>query len=114
MTTAGYVAIIIFGLTYVLIVSERIHKTKAVLLGAVAMLLLKVIDQHAAFHGVHNVAGRPDILGIDWNTILLLIAMMTIASTIGRTGAFQWVAIKAAKLARGKPVGEWLSGVVQR
>ncbi len=105
MTTTGYVAIVIFGLTYVLIVSERIHKTKAVLLGAVAMLLLKVIDQHAAFHGVHNVEGRPDILGIDWNTILLLIAMMTIASTIGRTGAFQWVAIKAAKLARGKPFG---------
>ncbi len=105
MTTGGIIASIIFALTYVLIATERVHKTKAVLLGGVVMLVVRVVDQHAAFHGVHGQPGRPDILGIDWNTIFLLVAMMTIASTVGRTGAFQWVAIRAAKLAGGSPFG---------
>ncbi len=97
MTTAGIIASVVFVLTYVLIATEVVHRTKAALLGAVAMLLLRLVDQHHAFHGTH------EILGIDWNTVFLLIGMMTIASTMGRTGAFQWMALKAAKLARGHP-----------
>jgi Na+/H+ antiporter NhaD/arsenite permease-like protein len=97
MTTAGIIASVVFVLTYILIAFEVVHRTKTALLGAVVMLLLRLVDQHHAFHGTH------DVLGIDWNTVFLLIAMMTIASTTGRTGAFQWVAIKAAKLARGHP-----------
>ncbi len=97
MTTAGIIASAVFVLAYIVIASERVHRTKAALLGAVAMLLVRLVDQHTVFHGTH------DVLGIDWNTVFLLIGMMTIASTTGRTGAFQWVAIKAAKLARGHP-----------
>ncbi len=97
MTTGGIIATVIFVATYLLIASEKVHKTKAALAGAVAMLLVRIVDQHVAFHGTET------ILGIDWNTVFLLIGMMTIASTTGRTGAFQWVAIKAAKLAGGRP-----------
>jgi len=97
MTTAGIIASVVFVLTYIIIATEAVHRTKAALMGAVVMLLLRLVDQHHAFHGTH------EILGIDWNTIFLLIGMMTIASTTGRTGAFQWMAIKAAKLARGHP-----------
>ncbi len=97
MTTAGIIASVVFVLTYIVIASEAVHRTKAALLGAVVMLLLRLVDQHHAFHGSN------EVLGIDWNTVFLLIGMMTIASTTGRTGAFQWVAIKAAKLARGHP-----------
>jgi len=97
MTTAGIIASVVFVLTYVLIATEVVHRTKAALLGAAAMLLLRMVDQHHAFHG------SQEILGIDWNTVFLLIGMMTIASTTGRTGAFQWIALKAAKLARGHP-----------
>jgi Na+/H+ antiporter NhaD/arsenite permease-like protein len=79
----------IFALTYLVIVSERIHKTAAALIGGVAMILFRVIDQEEAF------------LAIDFNVIFLLVGMMVIANVTGRTGAFQWLAIRAAKLARG-------------
>lgn len=83
------VASLIFGLTYLVIVSERIHRTAAALAGGVAMILLRIIDQEEAF------------AAIDFNVIFLLVGMMVIASITGETGAFQWLAIRSAKLARG-------------
>jgi Na+/H+ antiporter NhaD/arsenite permease-like protein len=82
-------ATLIFGLTYLVIVSERIHKTAAALLGGVAVILFRIIDQEEAF------------AAIDFNVIFLLVGMMVIANITGQTGAFQWLAIRAAKLARG-------------
>ncbi len=82
-------ASLIFGLTYLVIVSERIHKTAAALAGGVAVILFRIIDQEEAFHA------------IDFNVIFLLVGMMVIANITGQTGAFQWLAIRAAKLARG-------------
>jgi Na+/H+ antiporter NhaD/arsenite permease-like protein len=84
-------ASLIFGLTYVVIVSERIHKTAAALLGGLAMVVFRVIDQEEAFDA------------IDFNVIFLLIGMMVIANITAETGAFQWLAIRSAKLARGNP-----------
>lgn len=86
------VASLIFGLTYLVIVSEKIHKTAAALVGGVAMILFRVIDQEEAFDA------------IDFNVIFLLVGMMVIANVTGRTGAFQWLAIRSAKLARGNGV----------
>jgi len=83
------VASLIFGLTYLVIVSERIHKTAAALAGGIAMILFRVIDQEEAF------------AFIDFNVIFLLVGMMVIASITGQTGAFQWLAIRSVKLARG-------------
>jgi Na+/H+ antiporter NhaD/arsenite permease-like protein len=84
-------ASLIFGLTYAVIVSERIHKTAAALLGGLAMVVFRVIDQEEAFDA------------IDFNVIFLLIGMMVIANITAETGAFQWLAIRSAKLARGNP-----------
>ena len=86
------VATIIFTLTYLVIVSERIHKTAAALLGGVAMILFRVIDQEQAF------------AAIDFNVIFLLVGMMVIANITGKTGVFEWLAIRSAKLARGNAV----------
>ena len=83
------VASIIFGLTYLVIVSERIHKTAAALAGGLAMILFRIIDQEEAF------------ASIDFNVIFLLVGMMVIANITGQTGAFQWLAIRSVKLARG-------------
>jgi Na+/H+ antiporter NhaD/arsenite permease-like protein len=41
--------------------------------------------------------------GIDWNVIFLLLGMMLIVSVLRRTGLFEFVAIWAAKKARGRP-----------
>jgi Na+/H+ antiporter NhaD/arsenite permease-like protein len=85
-------ASLIFSITYFLIVSERIHKTVAALGGGLAMIVFRVLDQEEAF------------AAIDFNVIFLLVGMMIIANVLSKTGAFQWLAIRSAKLARGSPV----------
>jgi Na+/H+ antiporter NhaD/arsenite permease-like protein len=85
-------ASLIFSITYLLIISERIHKTTAALAGGLAMIAFRVLDQKEAFGF------------IDFNVIFLLIGMMIIANTLGKTGAFQWLAIRGAKAAKGDPV----------
>jgi Na+/H+ antiporter NhaD/arsenite permease-like protein len=86
------VASLIFSLTYLLIVSERVHKTAAALAGAVAVIVFRVLDQEEAF------------AAIDLNVIFLLVGMMVIANELGKAGAFQWLAIRAAKGAGGNPL----------
>lgn len=88
----------IFLLAYALIASDKIHKTKVALAGAAVVLLFHLIDQKAALHG------EGEVEGIDWNTIFLLVGMMVIVNITRHTGVFQWIAIKAAKWAKGSPV----------
>jgi Na+/H+ antiporter NhaD/arsenite permease-like protein len=61
------------------------------LAGALAMILFKVIDAEEAFGA------------IDLNVIFLLSGMMIIANTLGGTGVFQWLAVRASKIAGGSP-----------
>jgi len=91
MSDAG-LSVAVFAVTYGLIMSERVHKTTAALLGAAAVLLLHLLDSEQAF------------AAIDLNVILLLVGMMIIANTLAATGVFQWLAIRAAKVARGDPL----------
>jgi Na+/H+ antiporter NhaD/arsenite permease-like protein len=82
---------VIFIAIYVIIAAEWWHKTLAALIGGLLMILLRVLDQEEAFHAV------------DWNVIFLLVGMMLIAHVTAETGVFQWLAIRAAKLADGQP-----------
>ncbi|WP_262403491.1 ArsB/NhaD family transporter [Actinomadura sp. CNU-125] len=88
-------AIAIFVVAYVLIASEKIHRTAVALGGAGLMLLLHIADAESAFFSEET--------GIDWNVIFLLLGMMVIVSVLRQTGVFEFVAIWAAKRARGKP-----------
>jgi Na+/H+ antiporter NhaD/arsenite permease-like protein len=81
----------IFLITYALIVTERVHRTIAALLGGVAIILVGVLEQDQAFHS------------IDWNVIFLLAGMMMIASILSETGVFQWIAVQSVRLGRGSP-----------
>jgi Na+/H+ antiporter NhaD/arsenite permease-like protein len=82
----------IFLFTYALIVSDRIHRTTAALLGGLAMIILGILPQKVALGAV------------DWNVIFLLAGMMIIANVLRETGVFQWVAIQAVRLGRGEPI----------
>lgn len=93
---AFWTATAIFIIAYVVIVSEKVHKTIVALCGAGFMLIFKIIDQHEAFH--------LEEYGVDWNVIFLLISMMTIINLIRPTGFFEYIAIKSAKVGRGDPV----------
>ena len=90
-----WTATAIFVCAYAVIVSEKIHKTKVALFGAALTLALKVLTQHDALHDID--------LGVDWNVIFLLISMMLIVNVMTKTGVFQYVAVKSAKLGRGEP-----------
>jgi Na+/H+ antiporter NhaD/arsenite permease-like protein len=81
----------IFLAIYALIVTEKIHRTLAALLGASVMILLRVVDQHEAFESV------------DFNVIFLLAGMMIIANITAKTGIFQWIAVEAVRRGKGRP-----------
>jgi Na+/H+ antiporter NhaD/arsenite permease-like protein len=84
-----------FVAAYLLIATERIHRVAAALTGAAAMVLLGVVDVESAFFSEET--------GVDWNVIFLLFGMMVIVSVVRQTGVFEYLAIKAAKRARGRP-----------
>jgi Na+/H+ antiporter NhaD/arsenite permease-like protein len=90
-----WIATAIFVAAYVVIVSEKINKTKVALFGAALTLATKVLTQHDAFHDAD--------LGVDWNVIFLLISMMVMVNIMTKTGVFQYVAVKSAKIGRGEP-----------
>jgi Na+/H+ antiporter NhaD/arsenite permease-like protein len=95
VTTVAWLAVAIFAAAYVLIATEWIHRVAAALGGAVLMLLIGATDAEHAFFSEES--------GIDWNVIFLLLGMMLIVAVLQRTGAFDFVAIWAAKRARGRP-----------
>ncbi|RMF99867.1 MAG: hypothetical protein D6726_12270 [Nitrospirae bacterium] len=95
MNGTFWTATIIFLLAYAIIVSEKVHKTIVAIVGAALMLVLKILEQHEAFH--------VEELGVDWNVIFLLISMMTIINLMRPTGFFEYIAIKSAKWGKGEP-----------
>ena len=90
-------SLVIFALTYAGILTGRIHRTIIALSGAVVMI---AFGQWLSFFNVHQA-----VEAIDFNTISLLFGMMIVVGLFKETGFFQYLAIKAAKLAGGKP---WL------
>jgi Na+/H+ antiporter NhaD/arsenite permease-like protein len=88
-------ALIIFIVAYVAIVTERIHKTIVALFGAALMISLRVLSQDEAFYSQE--------FGIDYNVIFLLIGMMVIVNITRQTGLFEVLAIWSAKRAGARP-----------
>ena len=84
--------VIVFIAVYILIISERIHRTVIALTGAVILLILGVFGQSQALSYV------------DFNTLGLLIGMMIIVNITGRTGLFNYMAVYAAKKVHAQPV----------
>jgi Na+/H+ antiporter NhaD/arsenite permease-like protein len=85
-------AVGLFAAALAVIASERVHRTKVALLGAVLLLLTQTIEQHAA------------IEAIDWNTLGLLAGMMLMVKVTEPTGVYNWLAIKAGQASRGRPL----------
>ncbi len=89
LAVAGFIG------AYILIATERIHRVAAALGGATFMVLIGVVNAETAFFSEET--------GVDWNVIFLLLGMMIIVSVLKQTGVFDYVAIWAAKRAKGKP-----------
>ncbi len=87
-----WLSIVIFLLAYVFIIIEKVHRSVVVWVAAALVIFLGVISQAKA------------IEAIDFNTLWLLIGMMVIVGITRKSGVFEYIAIKSAKLARGNPL----------
>ena len=85
------IAIAVFLVVIVLIMTEKVHRTSAALAGAVVLLLTNVLT-------VDKAVGY-----IDFNTIGVLVGMMLFVAVIKNSGVFEYIAIRAAKMAKGDP-----------
>ena len=86
------VALVIFLITYGLIISEKVQRTVIALFGAMLMVLAGVISQEQA------------IENIDFNTLALLIGMMIQVLVLSKTGLFRFLSVWAAQKTNGNPV----------
>lgn len=88
-------SIIFFG-SLILIFSEKLHRSITAIAGAALMVglgkILGFYSEEAALEA------------IDFNTLGLLLGMMTLVAMLEPTGFFQYLAVLAARASRGKPV----------
>ena len=103
--TLGRISHIIFGLnpmvlstailavSYLMLFTEKLNRAVIALLGACVMIFSGVLTQETA------------LKGIDFNTLALLIGMMTIVGISEKSGMFQFVAVWAAQKVRADPRG---------
>ena len=88
-------AVTIFLVAYAFIATEKINRVAVVCAGAALMIIIGAPNADAAFYSHET--------GIDWNVIFLLLGMMIIVGVIHKTGLFEFLAIKAIQLAKGRP-----------
>lgn len=93
LSAAQIISIVVFVAVMALVVSEKIHRALAALLGAVVLLVIGIIDFNAGMES------------IDFNTLGVLCGMMMFVAIVKESGLFEFVAIKSAKACKGNP---WL------
>lgn len=84
-------SIVIFLLVIIAIMSERVHRAVAAITGGIILLLLHLLTVDKA------------VSYIDFNTIGVLVGMMLFVAVVKNSGIFEYIAIKAAKIAKGNP-----------
>jgi Na+/H+ antiporter NhaD/arsenite permease-like protein len=89
------IAVAVFIACYVLIATEKVDRVAVALGGATVMLGLRVVNVDDAFHS--------EKYGVDWAVISLLLGMMVIVGVLAQTGLFDYLGIRAAQRARGRP-----------
>ncbi len=91
-----YVALGIFVFAFLLIAFEAYDKSLIALFGALLMVIFKVLSPEDA------------IAAIEFETILLLLAMMILVNIASKSGIFDWLNVKIASLTRGNPLAIFL------
>lgn len=89
--SALLLAVAIFVAAYIVIVTEKLDRVATALTGASLLVVLGVLDQHAALEG------------IDFNTLGLLAGMMLLVTVAKDSGMFQYLALWACRAGKGEP-----------
>ena len=90
---AKLAATLIVAVAYLIIFTEKVNRAVIALLGAMVMVIAGIMSQKQA------------LLGIDFNTLALLIGMMIIVAITEKSGLFQFVAVWSAKKVHASPRG---------
>lgn len=85
------IAVAVFLIVILLIISERVHRTAAAMAGAMVLILTGVMSADKA------------LSYIDFNTIGVLVGMMIFVAIVRRSGIFEYIAVRAAKAVHGDP-----------
>ncbi len=92
----GIISGLIFAVSLYLIFAEKLNRTITAIAGAVAMV--------GAGLALGFYSEKEAIAAIDFSTLGLLLGMMILVALLEPTGFFQYLAIWAARLSRGRPV----------
>ncbi len=92
LTIVQLLTLVVFILTYILIIDERIHRAVAAMAGAAVVVFLGIVPWESMLEHV------------DFGTIFLLMGMMIIINVARHSGLFEYIAIITAKKARGSPI----------
>ena len=91
MDVSQIVAVAVFVVVMITIMTEKLHRSLAAITGAMIVLALHVLPFDAAMEH------------IDFNTLGVLLGMMLFVSVVKLSGVFEFLAIKCARLAKGDP-----------
>ena len=91
MDVSQIVAVAVFVVVMITIMTEKLHRSLAAITGAMIVLALHVMPFDAALEH------------IDFNTLGVLLGMMLFVSVVKLSGVFEFLAIKCARLAKGDP-----------
>lgn len=103
ITTAFWIAAVVFVAVLVMIATGRLHNTLAALVGAsllwgISYLGAPIQEDLYVFNFARS------IKYIDWNVIFLIMGMMMFIATVEHTGIFQWMAFIAYRISGGKMI----------
>lgn len=102
LTTAQILSIVVFVVVMALVVSEKIHRAVAALSGAVVLFAITAISSLGA-NPIDIINFEAGMESIDFNTLGVLCGMMMFVAVVKKSGLFEYVAIKSAKICKGDP-----------
>ena len=91
MDATAWIALAIFAISIVVVVSNKIDGTITALVGVAAMIWFGVMTEVDAF-GL-----------VDWNVMAILISIWIIAGYFGKSGVPSWLSVQALRLSGGHP-----------
>ncbi|MFN0161146.1 MAG: SLC13 family permease [Burkholderiales bacterium] len=105
MDSMQWLTLIVFSITILVVVSNKIDGTLAGMVGVVVMIWLGIMNETDAFGYV------------DWNVMAILVAIWLIAGYFGKSGVPSWLSVQALKLSGGRPgllviILTFLAGVI--
>lgn len=96
ITIPVIISIFIFIVVLIFIFSEKVNRTIVAMVGATLMVVAGI------YIGFYNQEQAVEV--VDFNTLGLLIGMMILVGLLEPTGFFQFLAVMAAKISKGKPI----------